>query len=81
LFHVTIQETKMPNTAERVQQHRDRLRRAGLRPIQIWVPDTRGAGFAAECRRQSLAVAESDRADVQLAELMESSLESVEGWE
>jgi hypothetical protein len=71
----------MANTAERVQQHRDRLRRAGLRPIQIWVPDNRGAGFAAECHKQSLLVAESDKANAQLAELMEKALESVEGWE
>jgi hypothetical protein len=40
----------------RVQKHRQALRAAGLRPIQIWVPDTRRRGFAAECRRQSLAL-------------------------
>jgi len=40
--------------AERVKRHRDRLRRAGLRPMQIWVPDRRQPGFAEECRRQSL---------------------------
>jgi hypothetical protein len=39
-----------------VQKHRAALRAAGLRPIQIWVPDTRRRGFAAECRRQSLAL-------------------------
>ena len=44
-------------TAERVHKHRQSLRAAGLRPVQIWVPDTRRAGFAAECRRQSLRVA------------------------
>lgn len=42
------------NTSERVQKHRQALRDSGLRPIQIWVPDTRRAGFAEECRRQSL---------------------------
>jgi len=42
------------STAERVQKHRNALRAAGLRPIQIWVPDTRRPGFAEECRRQSL---------------------------
>jgi Protein of unknown function (DUF3018). len=42
------------NTSERVQKHRAALREAGLRPLQIWVPDTRRAGFADECRRQSL---------------------------
>ena len=40
----------------RVQKHRQALRAAGLRPIQIWVPDTRRSGFAAECRRQSLSL-------------------------
>ncbi|MBU4085638.1 MAG: antitoxin MazE family protein, partial [Proteobacteria bacterium] len=27
--------------AERVQKRRAALRKAGLRPIQLWVPDTR----------------------------------------
>lgn len=30
------------------------MRKASLRPVTIWVPDTRRAGFAMECRRQSL---------------------------
>jgi hypothetical protein len=47
----------MAATSERVQQHRERLRRAGLRPIQLWVPDTRRPGFAEECRRQSALLA------------------------
>ncbi len=42
----------------RVHKHRQALRAAGLRPIQIWVPDTRRRGFAAECRRQSLSLRE-----------------------
>jgi hypothetical protein len=29
------------------------MRRAGLRLVQFWVPDTRVPGFAEECRRQS----------------------------
>jgi len=44
---------------EKVKAHRERLRSQGLRPIQIWAPDVRSAGFAAEARRQSLAVAAS----------------------
>ncbi|MFF7058085.1 antitoxin MazE family protein [Achromobacter spanius] len=40
-----------------MQKHKDVLRMAGSRPVQIWVPDTRRPGFAEECRRQSLAVA------------------------
>lgn len=53
-------------TAERVRKHREGLRAAGLRPVQIWVPDTRRAGFAAECRRQSLRIArQGDDAETQ----------------
>lgn len=44
---------------DKVRAHRERLRRQGLRPIQIWVPDVRSPSFAAEAHRQSLAVARS----------------------
>lgn len=46
----------------RVREHRARLRRQGLRPIQIWVPDTRAPGFIAEARRQMHLVATSPAA-------------------
>jgi len=47
---------------EKVRAHRERLREQGLRPIQIWVPDTRAPGFRKEAHRQSLAVAASAQA-------------------
>jgi hypothetical protein len=47
----------------RVRAHRDRLRRKGLRPIQIWIPDVRSPSFKAEAHRQSLAVATSPYAN------------------
>jgi Protein of unknown function (DUF3018) len=40
-----------------VREHRERLRRQGLRPIQIWVPDVRAPALRAHAHRQSLAVA------------------------
>ena len=46
----------------KVREHRERLRRQGLRPIQIWVPDVRAPAFRSEAHRQSLAVAKSSRA-------------------
>jgi hypothetical protein len=46
----------------KVREHRARLRRQGLRPIQIWVPDVRSPAFRSEAHRQSLAVAASSRA-------------------
>lgn len=47
------------SSRDRVREHRERLRAQGLRPVQIWVPDVRAAGFAEEAHRQSRAVAES----------------------
>ena len=44
---------------QRVATHRARLRRQGLRPVQIWVPDVRAPGFAAEAHRQSALAAAS----------------------
>ena len=50
------------STRERVSEHRRRLRRQGLRPIQIWVPDVRSPAFKLQAHRQSLAVAASAHA-------------------
>lgn len=60
--------------SERVQKRRDALRASGLRPVQIWVPDTRRPGFAEECRRQSLVVAAADAADTDLDAFMDAAL-------
>jgi hypothetical protein len=65
---------------QRVQKHRDARRRAGLRPVQIWVPDTRRPGFAAECRRQCLLVAQVDSADTAMQQFMDEALADVDGW-
>jgi hypothetical protein len=53
---------KPKSSRVKVREHRERLRRQGLRPIQIWVPDVRAPAFRSEARRQSLAVAASSRA-------------------
>jgi hypothetical protein len=45
----------------KVRQHRERLRKQGLRPIQIWVPDVRAPAFRSAAHRQSRAVAASSR--------------------
>jgi hypothetical protein len=67
-------------TAERVQKRRAALRKAGLRPIQLWVPDTRRPEFADECRRQSQLAAQADAADTALLGFMDNALEDVDGW-
>lgn len=53
---------RLKSSREKVQAHRQRLRRKGLRPVQIWVPDVRSRAFAAEAHRQSFAVARSRHA-------------------
>ena len=44
---------------DKVRQHRERLRAQGLKPLQLWVPDTRSDAFRAEARRQAEAIAAS----------------------
>ena len=66
--------------SERVQKRRATLRAAGLRPVQIWVPDTRRPGFAAECRRQSILVAQAGQLDTDLSDFMDAALTDLDEW-
>jgi len=66
-------------SAERVQKHRAGLRAAGLRPVQIWVPDTRSSGFANECRHQSLAL-QDDPQEADILNWLEAAADT-KGWE
>ncbi len=65
--------------SERVQKHRAGLRASGLRPVQIWVPDTRREGFAQECRRQSLLL-RNDQQETDTLNWLEAAADTV-GWE
>jgi Protein of unknown function (DUF3018) len=68
----------MAKVAERVKLHRENLRRAGMRPVQIWVPDTRRPGFAEECRRQSLSLRD-DPQERETLEWLEAAADT-KGW-
>jgi hypothetical protein len=68
------------NVNARVQKHRDALRMAGLRPVQIWVPDTRRAGFAEECRHQCLIVVQADSDDSATQRFMDEALTDLDDW-
>jgi len=46
------------SSAASVQRRRDKMRAMGLRPVQIWVPDTTAPGFAAEAARQAQLLTE-----------------------
>lgn len=68
------------DTATRGNQSWRKLRAAGLRPIQIWVPDISRPGFSEECRRQSLLAAEADVADTELQTFLDEILTDADGW-
>lgn len=70
----------MAHVNSRVQKHREALRMAGLRPVQIWVPDTRRPDFAEECRRQCRLVAQANSADMAMRQFMDEALAEVDGW-
>ena len=70
---------KASTTAERVQKHRDNLRKKGLKPVQIWVPDTRKEGFAEECKKQSLIAKDLDQ-EINMDNFIEDASD-LKGWE
>ena len=64
--------------SERVKKHRDGLRLAGLRPVQIWVPDTRRESFALECQHQSRLL-NDDPQEAQTLDWLRAAADT-EGW-
>jgi hypothetical protein len=49
-----------------------------MRPVQIWVPDTRRAGFALECKRQSQLL-KDDPQEVESLDWMQAAADTT-GW-
>jgi hypothetical protein len=47
----------------RTRRYREALRRRGLRPVQIWVPDIHAPGFAENIREQCRRINELDEAE------------------
>lgn len=66
--------------AERVRRRRDKLRAAGLRPVQIWVPDTRAAGFAEECARQAQVIRDAETPESQAEDEAWFEASDTAGW-
>ena len=66
------------NVTNRVRKHRDSLRIAGMKPVQIWVPDTRSESFRRKCERESLSLV----ADPQEAETLAwiAEVADTDGW-
>ena len=64
----------------KLARHRERMRAAGLRPVQFWVPDTRLPEFAAQVRRQCQNL-KGDPAEAVALRFAEAAASRIEGWE
>jgi hypothetical protein len=47
--------------------------------VQIWVPDARARGFAAECRRQARIANATDASDRELGVFLDAALADIGG--
>jgi hypothetical protein len=63
---------------ERVRKHRDLQRAAGLKPVQIWIPDTRSESFRQKCERESLSLSADPQEAEALAWIAEAA--DTDGW-
>ena len=79
--HATCNAMDKVTSAERVRRRRDKMRAAGLRPVQIWVPDTRAPGFAAECRRQCALIAKAEQTGEARTEVEFWERVSADAWD
>lgn len=73
----------MPSIREstgKVARHRERMRAAGLRPVQFWVPDTRSPEFMAHVRKQCQNL-KADPAEADVLRFTEEAAAHVGGWE
>jgi hypothetical protein len=68
-----------PSSTNKVARSRERMRAAGMRPVQFWVPDTRLPGFAADVRMQCLALKE-DSHEAEAIGFAQEAAGQVEGW-
>lgn len=72
----------MPSAHEslsKVVRHRERLRAAGLRPVQFWVPDTRTAKFVAALRKQCQTL-KGDAAETEILGFTEAAAKQIKAW-
>lgn len=64
---------------EKMKRYRAKLRAAGLRPVQLWVPDVRSKALAREARRQSILASRAE--ETEFSDALDSAASETEGWE
>lgn len=68
------------NAAEKIREYRERMRAAGYRPVQYWVPDTRSPEYRARLHRQIEAL-KHDPAGEDAMAWAEAAAAKTEDWE
>jgi Antitoxin MazE-like len=77
-----MEDHRMPkSSAEQVREADEKLRAAGLRPVQIWIPDTSAPGFATEAARQAKLLADWEASPAGHAEMAFWDAFASEAWE
>jgi Protein of unknown function (DUF3018) len=71
--------TTVNEPSSKVARSRERMRAAGLRPVQFWVPDTRLASFATDLRRQCQEL-NGAPSEAEVLGFSEEAAGQVEGW-
>jgi hypothetical protein len=77
LFHGTELVMSLAVT-ERVRKHRKVLRAAGLKPVQIWLPDTHLQSFRQQCEGECLSLVDDPHEVETLAWIAEAA--DTDGW-
>jgi len=67
-----------PRSAARVRRHRAKMRKAGMKLLQIWVPDPEHPGFAEEVRRQCVLLNNDPHEKEILDEI--AAIADLRGW-
>lgn len=65
---------------DKVDRYRQRMRAAGFRPVQFWVPDTRTDDFVERIRQQCLKL-KGDLAELDALRFAEEAAGQIEGWQ
>ena len=72
--------SNLNKSALKVARSRERMRAAGLRPVQFWVPDTRSQSYTDVLRLQCLALKE-DPAETEVLGMTTEAAGLIEGWQ
>ena len=59
----------------RMSAYRARMKKAGFRQVQLWLPDTKSPAFIKAAKEQSLAIAAHDPAGDEILKWIESVYE------